>query len=294
MGKSFVLAVMLLVQLSIGLSCQGNELSTGKTAKTAGCVDIAIVPPADFNFKPRAHIFAMRKREVMKHPELLKGKYVPDEDVFGQMEDNRPWWGTVGQSYYGAGPKSIVGPALVSCAILNPYLLVELDMTPTLPKDKVSEADLARKSYPMLYQPTGLRWWPKEAKGEVTFPISACDSQLNHMLGYSGGTTNHMPAGLSLLNARDLGLNYVYIPPSWCYNMRIGSPMSGTMAIPYFIHCGGSCGYPGGCNNISPRMAEVENMEIIKLPARVILMFWKNAPTTGREPADMTFTVNFR
>jgi hypothetical protein len=270
-----------------------NELAIGKQSRLSGQVEIPLTPLADFNFKPKAEILSMRKTEVMKHADLLKGKYVPNDAVFGQITDRRPWWGTIGQAYYGAGAKSITGQAIQSQYILNPFLLAGLFSTPSLPKDKVSEADLTRKSYPTSYQASGLRWWPAQSKAEVTYAISSYKSQMCSLFGYTSYDITGDYA-LELINARDLGLNYVYIPPSWLYNMTAGAPMKGPIAIPHYIHCGGSCGYPGGCNNKSPACSALDSFQITRLPARLTLMFWKKAPTTGREPADMTFTINYR
>lgn len=270
-----------------------NELSLGRSARSAGPVDIQIMPPADFNFRTRADIFDMRRREVLKHYDLLKGNYAPDDSVFGRMEDRRPWWGTVGQGYYGKGERSIVGPSIVSYSILNPFVLACLHVTPGLPRS-AGEAALARSGYLALFQATGLRWWPREGKGEVTFLVSNCENQLSSAFGTRTNVVSHLRAALDLINARDLGLNYFYIPPAGAYNMQVGIPMREAMTIPQFVHCGGSCGYPGGCNNVSPRMAQLDDLEIVQLPARVMFMFWKNAPCIGHEAADMIFTVNFQ
>jgi len=285
--------VVLLINISTNAVYADNELAIGKSAKATGVIDIPIVPPGDFNFKTRVEIFAMRKSEIMKHANLLKGAYAPSNDVFGQVVDRRPWWGTLGEAYYGSGQNSIKGQAVQSRYVLNPFLLAAIRATPGLPREKITEADLARKSYPTSFPVTGLRWWPKEGKAEVTYQISSLQSQMCSLFGYSNyGINGNL--GLELVNARDFGLRYVYIPPTWAYNMKIGSPMRGPVKIPQYIHCGGSCGYPGGCNNMSPATAVLDDITFAKLPAHVILMMWKNAPTTGSEPADMTFTINYR
>src|SRR5271154_681384 len=163
----FILAVIgicFLPQLA-----SANELALGQSSKITGPIDIPIVPPADFNFKTKAEILQIRKREVLKHPELLKGTYIPDEQVFGRIEDKKPWWGIFGQAYYGAGQNSIRGPAEESRFILNPFLLAGEPATEGMDKSRVSASDLETHNYPTFYQPTGLRWWPKESKAEVTY-----------------------------------------------------------------------------------------------------------------------------
>ncbi len=278
-----------------GVLVRANELLLGKTAKVTGAVDIPIVLPVEFNFKPRAEILGMRKREVLKHAQLLKGAWAPSEAVFGQVEDRKPWWGLLGQAYYGAGKDSITGPSEEARFILNPFLLVGLTEMFHLDHEKIQERNLASYVHATYREPTGLRWWPKNGKAEVTYLCSALHSRLAQAHGYSSSHfTESQTFALEAINARDLGLNYVYIPPAWAYNVKVGSPMTGTLPIPQYIHCGGSCGYPGGCNNMSPSTGWLDSFEITKLPARLSIMFWKKAPVTGREPADMLYTMNFR
>jgi hypothetical protein len=269
-----------------------NDLALGQTAKVTK-LSIPIVPPTDFNFKGRATLYAMRQAQVMKYPELLTAQYVPDGECFGQIEDQRPWWGTYGLSYYGSGKNSIKGPSLESRFFLNPFLLAGDRSGLGLPKDKISEADLAKKSYPTYLQPSDLQWSPKVKKGEVTYDITGYQKQMCSLLGYDKYEL-HGPRDISLINARDLGLKFVYIPPSWSLNVKIGSPMKGVMRIPQFIHKGDSCGYPGGCNNQSPETPWLQSFTIEKLPARIGFLFWKKPPITRKVPPDMMFFVLYK
>jgi hypothetical protein len=270
-----------------------NELLLGKAAKVSGPVDIAIIPPADFNFKSKAEILQMRKREVLKHPELLNGPYVPGRGVFGQMEDRKPWWGILGEAFYGRGQNSIKGEARESRFILNPFLLAGERSVVSIDQSLVNETTLATHRFPMYYQPSGLRWWPKEGKAEVTYQITAFRNEMSARLHQSQSIPNPN-LQLEILNARDFGLAYFYIPPSWAFNIGMSKPMSGPMLIPQYINSDGSCGYPGGCNNMSPNFAELDNFSLTSLPARLSLMFWKHPPLTGQEKADMIYTINYR
>lgn len=283
-GVAFVVA--------LSEQCFANDLAVGRSAK-AEYVDVAIAPARDFNFKSRAELFALRMDAIQQHPELLNGAYHLDQATFGQIVDKRPWWGDLGQAYYGPGQNSIKGKSLESRFFLNPYLLVGDRVSYTLPKDKVTEVDLARRAYDTYLQPSNLRWWPKGGKAEVTYDISALKSRFCSMFNYTSLELSGV-RGFSLSNARDLGLKYVFIPPSWAYNCSVGVPMKSPMPIPHYIHCGNSCGYPGGCNNLSPATSWLDSFTINKLPARISCMFWKNPPKTGREPPDMTYTLNYR
>jgi len=272
-----------------------NELAIGTSAKTYGSIDIPIEPPADFNFKSRAEIFALREKEINKHFALLREPYQPDKSVFGAMKDGKPWWGDVGRAYYGSGENSIKGKSIVSRSILNPFLLAAVGTTLSLPRNRVTERDLSQRTYPTYYQATDLRWWPKLAKAEVTYNVSDYQRQISILCGVSnlvviGGT--HGGLAIELINAHDLGLGYLFIPPRFASNLGLAAPMSFPIPIPQFIHCGSSCGYPGGCNHISPPCPEIDKIMIQRLPARLVLLLWKTKPTE-RTPPDITYTMNF-
>jgi hypothetical protein len=65
-------------------------------------------------------------------------------------------------------------------------------------------------------------------------------------------------------------------------------------ANPQFLHQGGSCGYPGGCNNTSPPTPEIEGLQVTALPAKVVIWLWKQQPISlGQEP-DMRFVIQFQ
>ncbi|MDZ4834389.1 MAG: hypothetical protein SGJ27_11485 [Candidatus Melainabacteria bacterium] len=269
-----------------------NELAIGPKARVSS-VDITIVPPEDFNFKTRMQLSLLRYKAAMRYPQLLCKQYVPDSATFGQIADKKPWWGVIGLAYYGAGNNSIKGVSVQSMDFLNPYLLVSDNTVGPLPKDKVSEQDLWSTKLPMQMQATNLKWYPQAKRAEVTYERSQYEQEMSTKFNFTRFKLRGQTS-LTMTNARDLGFNYVYIPASWASNVKIGSAMKTAMPIPHFIHCGGGCGYPGGCNNVSPATDWTDRFEIEKLPAKIGFSFWIDAPKTGREPPDMTFIVNYR
>ena len=199
----------------------------------------------------------------------------------------------MGEAFYSRGENSIKGDSKESRFILNPFLLAGESFIPIIDHSIIDEKALALRQYPLFFQPSGLRWFPKEGKAEVTYEITAYKREMSSRLNNAPFTVNP-DLCLDLINARDLGLPYFYIPPSWAYNIGISNPMIGPMAIPQHIEGRGSCGYPGGCNDIEPTFAQLNNFSLTSLPARLSLMFWKHAPNTGREKPDMIFTINYR
>ena len=63
--------------------------------------------------------------------------------------------------------------------------------------------------------------------------------------------------------------------------------------ILHFIHRGGSCGYPGGCNNGSPYQPELDNFRVEALPAHLDVLLWRNRPKDISESPVMRFAVRF-
>jgi hypothetical protein len=95
-------------------------------------------------------------------------------------------------------------------------------------------------------------------------------------------------------NARDMNLNYIYLSLSDSLNLAPYVVAESPFAIAHFIHRGGSCGYPGDCNNVSPPTPELDSIRITALPARAHIWLWANAPQSVEQPPDMTFIINFR
>src|SRR4030095_752373 len=86
--------VVLAMCCFIAAQARANDLALGRSARTASAVDVQINPPVDLNFRTRSEILQMRQREMRKHPELMNGSYSLSPEVFGPMEDGKPWWGT--------------------------------------------------------------------------------------------------------------------------------------------------------------------------------------------------------
>ncbi len=94
---------------------------------------------------------------------------------------------------------------------------------------------------------------------------------------------------LNTYNTRDFGFAYFSIDAANSENVR-GAAVGKVAANIPFIHCGSSCGHPGGCNNESPYQAETE-IQVPALPAHATFKLWKKFPASTDAPAEMTFIV---
>jgi hypothetical protein len=239
---------------------------------------------------------------VLQHSELVIGKYRPYDGVFGRIEDGKKWWGIVGQFYNGPGRRSPEGPAEESRFILNPFLLVAAEFLGLSFYDgghlqwsgQVTAKDLADQNFPFVCRPQDLQWFPGRASGQVTYDVSKHLQALNHYT-FKPLSTSDLRFEIVAYNARDLGFNYLAISPDKTENViNEKGALKAPLELRQFIHCGGSCGYPGGCNNMSPSVPETDNLRITRLPAQLQVLLWRGQPQTTQDDPDMTFTIKFK
>lgn len=248
-----------------------NALAIGGAARQDG-LDVTIQPPLEFDFLSKAEVLKRRVDAVQEYPGLIADEYTPSEAVFGQIVDGLPWWGIMGQFYYGSGEKSIEGASEESRFMLNPYLLVAADFYGR--SDQLPNA-------PLYCAPSRLHWEPAAANADAYYD-GACAAQMNGLFD------------LIVYNARDMNLNYVYVSYADSENVAKSDPPAYAYAIPQFIHQGGSCGYPGGCNNMSPPTPEIDGLALTGLPAKVVTWLWRARPASVAQPPDMVFALYFR
>ena len=249
-----------------------------KTDNTA--LKITINPMVELDFKSKDEIYAIRKEAVSRYAELAPKDYAPLGAIFGQIENNKPWWGMVGQSFFGPGEKSIVGPSEESRFLMNPFLLVGLtDINAYIIDDKNLTP---QGNYPV---PSNLIWNKGNSTATVTYEVTNY-WKVGKRYHYQSADTHTFE--LIAYNARDLGFNYLYIVPDKSKNILSSS--GGLVLLGQYIHCGGSCGYPGGCNNMSPEQRELQ-IKVDQTPATLYMKLWKNKPSGSEQAADMIFVI---
>ncbi len=241
----------------------------------------AIHPLADLNFKTKSEVLDLRRQAVTSYSRLIVGDYRPSEAVFGQIVDHAPWWGMLGAYLYGPGEKSILGPSMHSGAILNPYLLVVPWFRFRWDEAAIKEVEEQGWSESLHCPPRRLRWYPRSGRAEVTYQAECLARHRVRFLD------------LVAFNARDLGLNYIYVSYANSRNVCKETPPRAAYNNPQFIHKGGSCGYTGGCNNMSPRTPDIDRIEIIGWPAKLVTYLWTDNPRSVGAPPDMEYIMHF-
>jgi hypothetical protein len=254
-----------------------NALALGSNGQD-GVVDIAIQEPTDFDFKSRDEILRLRAEAVAAKSQMLARPYRPLGSVFGQIVDGVPWWGTDGQFYFGPGQHSIDGPSEEARFVLNPYLLVAPDFRDDW-HDLLTPAELP--GFQLYCSPHSLRWRPRDAYAEVTYSADCIAKRRWPVFD------------LIAYNARDFNLDYLYISYADSKNVAKKNPPDTAYRNPQFIHKGGSCGYPGGCNNMSPMTPPIDGLRVTGLPASVVVRLWAEQPASVAQTPDMTYVIHF-
>lgn len=271
-----------------------NRLSLGPSAKVQSFVNLAINPPTEFDFKSRSEIENWRRTCVYQHSELLLYQYTPMQAIFSQIEDNKPWWGLNGQFFYDSGSRSIDGLSEESRFINNPFMLVCANMVITgylFENSKYpTKEDLANTPIPLECAASQAVIYPRESRQEITYNVSnylrACAKivDLPKQLG-------NAPFDLVAYNARDFGFNYIAVSPR--YSRNINKVSERPIEIIQYIHCGNSCGYNGGCNNMSPGIEALDGLTLKGVPAQACVYLWRNRPSSVEQTPDFIVTINF-
>lgn len=101
---------------------------------------------------------------------------------------------------------------------------------------------------------------------------------------------------MECINARDFGYEYVY---AYSNNNIFFDDVNNNFAnkvyhLDDFLHTGGSCGYPGGCNNGSPRQDFLYFSLDNEVPASLGVKLWKQNPENINAPADLYYVIKIQ
>ena len=254
--------------------------------------NLKINPPSEYNYLTKKQVFDIREKFV-KQSIFYKKNYKPSEEVFGQIVDNKPWWGLISCSeldYKGDYHERIEGDSKVSIQMNNPNALVGLSL-PYMPWKVKENMEFCTSDY-AKYIPFSLKYNEKEklitAKYELTKNYINFRTNIN-------GQRKRFPIQLSGLNARDFGYNYV-----WAFDAKNIKPLyeettsvlNNLVEFRDFVHRGGSCKFEGGCNNISPMQNDLM-ITITDLPAEIDLKLWKKQPGNKFQKADFYYKIIF-
>ncbi len=256
-----------------------NFLRVVKGAPAQPHIRIPTHPPLELDGLSREKIYEIRKQYVEEYRDLVQGEYSPAPSVFGAIQSGKPWWGLRGQFCYGNGERSIEGLSEESRIIANPFHLLYLL--------EGQAFRLKSGCYPVYPRPSRLSWSRVKHQAVAKYDLGSFFRE-KRALNLSSWSTSFT---FDRMNAIDFGYNYIYIDPDLSSGVK-GTKDSLILKEPCllrgFIHVGGSCGYPGGCNNGSPYQKELY-FRITDLPARIFCRLWKKKPADPKQDADFEF-----
>ncbi len=274
-----------------------NELRLGKSASDE-VVEIPLQPMLELDYLSRESILNMRKKLVADRNSLLAKTYNPESAIFSQIVSGKPWWGIIGCTVYGQGPRSIEGLSEESRYLLNPYLLVGVSSWSNeiwdLDKIERNPKVLTQSDFPYCWQASILRYYPARSALQVAYEVSAYNQGLARYKNYLKPQEVVDRFNLVAYNARDFGYNFLYVPIEECKNIENAEKVSAPVQIVQYIHCGGSSGYNGGCNNMSPLQKEINEFTIKSLPASVKVKLWRSHPGNISRQPDCTVFIELR
>lgn len=286
--KHLHMSVLLCCLLLAGSGCAKNSSQPDGTllnTKPTGALSISINQMIELDFMKKTEVYAIRKEYIFKDPQLVKAfnlyNYKPDEFVFGQIQDGKPWWGILGLSYYGnKNNKGIEGLSEESRFIINPFILIGID-------EGIAHITNGLEPWPEGFypKPISLYYDIERMLGWVTYDLTDF-FQKDAMHHDKKNNTMDFIA----YNARDLGFQYIYIVHGKEINLKLNSAPNEIIMPGQFIHTGGSCGYPGGCNNMSPYI-EALTFKVNFLPARAYFKLWRKKPDNYKRTPDAWFVV---
>lgn len=282
---------------TISDSANGNRLLLGEAAVIPGTIDIPVKMPVDLNFKTKQEVLELRKEAVAAAPNLVAAPYEPSEAVFSKIEDRRPWWGMRGQSVWGPGPKSSDGAAEESRFLLNPYVICGANSASAEIWDtkKITEADLDRDNFPYCWHPSLVRWWPQQRLAQIEYEVTKFNENLTAWRDKLKEQKIIPAFGVTAYNAADFNLHYIYIDPKRSIHIEnVNKVPAAPVKIVQYIHCGGTCKIPGGCNNMSPEMKAVDKIKYTSLPARACVMLWQEKPASIATKSDLTVYIDLK
>lgn len=292
------LALLAILQLSMA-GCNSQQARSNSLNFSNDEINLSLNPLVCFNQQSRAQILAQRQKAIEQFTQLTDGTYCPDHQIFDQIVDGKPWWSMEGSFVYGQGELSTKGNSEESRFILNPYLLVAANSwsCEIWDKNKMSGKEFADLNFPFCYMPERATINPKEQKLVVTYDITAYHARLLSYDYCRKEKSTISDFGLTAYNARDFGYRYIYFDPKGSINVLNTSDSkskNNSVEIKQFIHCGGSCGLPSGCNNMSPAQPEIDRLRLKGLPARASIKLWRQRPANINDKEDFKVIFEFR
>lgn len=244
-------------------------------------IDIQINPPTELSYKLKENIYASRI-DYVQNSIFHSGNYHPSDEVFGSIESGKPWIANDICKDWQTKALKIDGPSEEARFINNPTILVAIEYPFSF--SNFNDVSWCTNSISTI-SPTKITY--QKSKNEITVSYKRLPFETEN---------NHSFYTFNGVNARDLGYKYAYIDQSKTTYDKIifqndRNISKGIIEFQNFIHLGGSCKVPGGCNNGSPRQTYLEfkqqDTDYSQSNGEIYIKLWHKKPSSPSQKADI-------
>jgi len=242
-----------------------------------GVANIQVNAPTKLSYKTKQEIFNQRKIYVNKVFNIPK--YKPNEEVFGQIEDNKPWIGLDAASCsWNFNMDRDKGVSEESVFLNNPMALIAVEMPYY---GYLYSNNCTSDNY---FMPKTISYDENNNLITITYDTKKLLKRL------SPDVQKKYLFVLNALNARDFGYQWGFVSQHENVKFKEKVILSSPYYFLNYIHVGMSCGINGGCNNGSPFQQEL-NFRIISLPAKIQMKLWKDQPKFTTKNSDINILL---
>ena len=248
----------------------------------SGFQKIKINKPSEYDNLTKNEILELRNKYVSESIFASKW-YKPNDDVFGGIEDKKPWYG-IDNSNCPFVKDVAKGPSLRSIFINNPAILV--GVVNHLGYKYPSDTPFCKNKV-LHFIPDAIFYDENQKTIVIVYKVD------NSVIKNIQEPKYIMPLSFVGINARDFGYDFVYAQNKYnIYFTKQNNVSKEVYRFLDYLHVGYSCKLPEGCNNVSPMQPELE-FRIKDFPAGLTFKLWKNSPKYKSKKGDMNVKIIF-
>lgn len=287
-----------------------NRLILGKESGVVDSLRVPIMRTVTLDDSNIQSVRDLRYKVISTTSGLAAASYYPSKDVYGNVDWSLPWLSDRDLFLYGKRRDKLVDDknryAASSTTIANPLLLVHTyfwglsvwDRKKRIhwARKRLQEKQVAERGFPLYPKPQDLIFEPRQRKASITYDVTNFLYEQRRAL-YS----SHPPPetdieiGLSMQNARDFNLNYVYLFPEKLVNISSpGFPSAPVLNTDRYewIMLAWMQGRTFNFENAPVEGYRALNLQ--KLPAHLELGLWADVPPDVKTPPDLTFSIEIK
>ncbi|MBY0550179.1 MAG: hypothetical protein K2W95_23080 [Candidatus Obscuribacterales bacterium] len=274
-----------------------SQLALGTEAVIKEPIEVPFNGTMDLNFKTREEVVNIRRNMALRGNlgQLLVGGVYKPSEVFADLADEKPWISLKARTLqlFGSGVDVTDGQAKESRFICSPYLLIapdlRLEKMPDVDRNRFSLQKLASSQFPMQCPPRKIILDPVNATEEVTYDVSGFRNEINAYLR-TPIQLDKIAFSLVAYNARDFGYYWFYVKPE--------PDSSKLKKIPHWVRTASNINQilalsSGTWNDMKGDTEEMQRWSFTGVPAKMVILLWKNKPADVSDKADFTVTFNF-